>query len=174
MKLKKSLIVPLVVVVVLTIGGIYLLSTQNSQKSSTNALGNSPVSDSATETNNGEADTEQVNEKSQQKPAQKGSLISLADFNANSASYSDSTKVYFFHAEWCPICKGIEKEINADPSKIPEGVTLIQADFDKEKDLRKKYGVTYQYTFVQIDNNGNEVAQWSASNLDKVIAGIKS
>jgi len=27
---------------------------------------------------------------------------------------------------------------------------------------------------VQIDNNGNETAQWSASSLDKVIAGIKS
>ncbi len=103
-----------------------------------------------------------------------GSYVTLADYNANPTKYADSKKVYFFHASWCPICQGIEKEINADMSKIPAGVTLIKTDFDNSTELRQKYGVTTQYTFVQVDNSGNETAQWSASSLDKVIAGIKS
>jgi hypothetical protein len=58
-------------------------------------------------------------------------------------------------------------------SKIPAGVTIIKTDFDSSTDLRQKYGVTTQYTFVQVDSNGNEIAQWSATNTDKAIAGIK-
>lgn len=103
-----------------------------------------------------------------------GSYVTLDDYNKNQSKYADSKKIYFFHASWCSICQGIDKEINADMSKIPAGVTMIKTDFDNSSDLRQKYGVTTQYTFVQVDNNGNESAQWSATSLDKAIAGIES
>jgi len=103
-----------------------------------------------------------------------GSYVTLADYNANPTKYADSKKVYFFHASWCPICQGIDKEINADMSKIPAGITLIKTDFDNSTDLRQKYGVTTQYTFVQVDSNNNETAQWSATSLKKAIDGIES
>jgi len=103
-----------------------------------------------------------------------GSYVTLADYNNDPSKYADSKKVYFFHASWCPICQGIDEEINADMSKIPAGVTLIKTDFDNSTDLRQKYGVTTQYTFVQVDSNGNETAQWSATSLDKAIDGIES
>ena len=75
--------------------------------------------------------------------------------------------------EFRPICVSIEKEINKDPSQIPEGVTYVKADFDSSTDLRKKYGVTTQYTFVQVDNNGNEVKKWSSTNLASSVANIQ-
>lgn len=103
-----------------------------------------------------------------------GSYVTRSDYDNDPAKYADSKKVYFFHASWCPICQGINKEIEADMSKIPAGVTLIKTDFDNATDLRQKYGVTTQYTFVQVDASGNETAQWSATSLDKAIAGIKS
>jgi len=103
-----------------------------------------------------------------------GSYVTLADYNANPTKYADSKKVYFFHASWCPICQGIDKEINADMSKIPAGITLIKTDFDNSTDLRQKYGATTQYTFVQVDSNNNETAQWSATSLQKAIDGIES
>jgi len=103
-----------------------------------------------------------------------GAYVTLADFNTNQSKYADSKKVYFFHASWCPICRGIDEDISADLSKIPSGVTLIKTDFDTSTELRQKYGVTTQYTFVQVDDNGNETAQWSATSLEKAIAGIKS
>jgi len=106
--------------------------------------------------------------------SKRGSYVTLDDYNKDTSKYADSKKVYFFHASWCPICRGIDKEINADMSKIPDGVTLIKTDFDNSTDLRQKYGVTTQYTFVQVDSNGNETAQWSATSLTKAIDGIKS
>lgn len=100
--------------------------------------------------------------------------VVLADFDSNSSAYDDQTKVYFFHASWCPICQGIDKEINADTNKIPEGTVFIKTDFDDNTDLRKKYSVTTQYTFVQVDNDGNQIAKWSATSLDRAINGIQS
>lgn len=38
-----------------------------------------------------------------------------------------------------------------------------QADFDTATDLRQKYGVTVQHTFLQIDAEGTELAKWSGS-----------
>lgn len=98
--------------------------------------------------------------------------VTLADFESNKESFSDQKKVHFFHASWCPICKSIDEDITSDPSQIPSGTTFIKTDFDSNTALRQKYGVTTQYTFVQIDNDGNEVAQWSATSLDRAIAGI--
>ncbi len=106
--------------------------------------------------------------------SQPGQYITLAEYTANPTQYSQTKKVYFFHASWCPICQAIEKQIQADTTRIPAGVTFIKTDFDSNTQLRKQYGVTYQYTFVQIDDTGNEVSQWTASTLDKAIAGIKS
>ncbi|MGB4967648.1 MAG: thioredoxin family protein [Candidatus Saccharimonadales bacterium] len=106
--------------------------------------------------------------------SKQGSYVTLVDYNKDPSKYADSKKVYFFHASWCPICKGIDEEISADMSKIPAGVTLIKTDFDNSTDLRQKYGVTTQYTFVQVDSNGNETAQWSATSLQKAIDGIES
>ncbi len=105
--------------------------------------------------------------------SKQGSYVTLAEYNKELSKYADTKKVYFFHASWCPICQGIEKEISADMSKIPSNVTLIKTDFDTSTDLRQKYGVTTQYTFVQVDNSGNETAQWSATSLQKAIDGIE-
>jgi thiol-disulfide isomerase/thioredoxin len=104
----------------------------------------------------------------------KRNYITLKEYNENPSDYSDTKLVYFFHASWCPICRDIDEDINADSSKIPAGFTIIKTDFDSSTDLRQKYGVTTQYTFVQVDSNGNETAQWSATNLDKAIAGIET
>jgi thiol-disulfide isomerase/thioredoxin len=98
--------------------------------------------------------------------------ITLADYNANKSAYSDYTKVLFFHAPWCPICKSIDKAITEDASKIPAKTVFIKTDYDSNTSLRQQYGVTYQYTFVSIDNSGRELKQWSATSYDKAVAGI--
>jgi len=173
---KKLMIIAAVIVGTLLIGGGALAynNSQNSKneaekmamekKTSTN---DSMVKDDAMKKDGDSMKKDDVMSKS-------SSYVTLAEFNADSAKYADSKKVYFFHASWCPICQGIDKEIKADMNKIPTGVTLIKTDYDNSTELRQKYGVTTQYTFVQVDNNGNETAQWSATNLDKVVAGIKS
>ena len=101
------------------------------------------------------------------------SYTTLADYDKDPSVYKDNKKVYFFHAAWCPICRSIDEDITSDPSQIPTGTTFIKTDFDTATSLRQKYGVTTQYSFVQVDGSGNEVKQWNATTLDKAIAGIQ-
>lgn len=79
--------------------------------------------------------------------------------------------VLFFHAPWCPSCKAADKSI------METGVDdflLLKTDYDSNTDLRKKYGVTYQHTFVQVDANGDLIKKWSGSNsVDAIKAKIQ-
>jgi hypothetical protein len=47
--------------------------------------------------------------------------------------------------------------------KIKEGVTILDVNYDTATDLKKKYGVTYQHTLVQVDTKGNQIAKWQGS-----------
>ncbi len=82
--------------------------------------------------------------------------------------------VLFFHASWCPSCRGLNGDIEKNISSIPAGVSILKLDYDKEKDLKKKYGVTYQHTLVQVDKDGNLIKKWSGSpTLTKLVSEIK-
>lgn len=81
--------------------------------------------------------------------------------------------VLFFYASWCPYCQAADKAFNENLEKIPAGVTLLKTDYDSNKDLKTKYGVTYQHTFVQIDNNGNQITKWNGGDIDNLIKYLK-
>lgn len=85
----------------------------------------------------------------------------------------------YFYANWCPICKPADADFKANSSKIPPDVTVIRVNYNdtdtgqEEKDLAKKYGITYQHTFVQIDAQGKEVTKWNGGQTDELLANIK-
>lgn len=82
--------------------------------------------------------------------------------------------VLFFHASWCPSCRGLNSSIEGNLKSIPEGVTILKTDYDKETELKKKYGVTYQHTLVQVDKDGNMIKKWSGgSSLDNLLSQIQ-
>ena len=81
--------------------------------------------------------------------------------------------VLFFHAPWCPYCRTADKDFKDNLNKIPAGVTLLKTDYDSNTELKKKYGVTYQHTFVQIDNDGNKIAFWVSGATDELITNVK-
>ena len=66
-----------------------------------------------------------------------------------------TTKVLFFHASWCPICKAANQTLTSWYSDGKGLLTLYKVNYDNEKALKAKYGVTYQHTFVKIDGKGN-------------------
>lgn len=93
---------------------------------------------------------------------------------------SEATKrVLFFYASWCPLCKPADAEFRDRMSEIPAGVTVIRVNYNDpgtdqaEKDLATKYGVTYQHTFVQIDQDGNTVTKWNGGKLAELQKNIK-
>lgn len=81
--------------------------------------------------------------------------------------------VLFFHAPWCPYCIAANKAFLARTSDIPNGVTVLKTDYDSNKDLKQKYGVTYQHTFVQINSNGDMITKWNGGDIDNLKQNLK-
>ncbi len=102
-----------------------------------------------------------------------GAYISWDDYNKGD-KMAHGTTVLFFHADWCPACQGIDKALKKMPDQIPAGATIVKVNFDKQTDLRKKYDVTTQTTFVQIDKDGKLIKKWTAADIKKALSEIKA
>lgn len=95
------------------------------------------------------------------------------------ASSSESRRVLFFFANWCPTCKPADDDFSKNSAMIPEGVAVIRVNYNDtetdqaEKDLAKQYGVTYQHTFIQIDKDGKVVTKWNGGGTKELIANLK-
>ena len=71
--------------------------------------------------------------------------------------------VLFFNAAWCPTCQIAKKNFSENANTLPDGLHILDLDFDDNQDLRVRYGVTVQHTFVQVDDNGELVKKWTGS-----------
>lgn len=82
--------------------------------------------------------------------------------------------VLFFRASWCPTCKTVDTDIKGHLAAIPSNLTILDVDYDTMTELKKKYGVTYQHTFVQVDASGKMLAKWSGSlTLTDLVLHVK-
>jgi thiol-disulfide isomerase/thioredoxin len=81
-----------------------------------------------------------------------------------------ATTILFFYAGWCPECRGYDQAITA--GSIPSGVQILQVTYDDAQDLRKKYGVTIQSTFVRVDASGDKQVLWNGYGRDKSLNAI--
>lgn len=86
---------------------------------------------------------------------------------------ADKKRVLFFHASWCPTCRPADAEFRQRFSEIPEDVVLFKTDYDTSTELKNKYNVTYQHTYVQVDAEGNQVTQWNGGALSELLANIQ-
>ena len=78
--------------------------------------------------------------------------------------------IIFFHAPWCPECRAFEQAILA--SDIPDGVQILKTDYDSSTELRQKYEITLQSTFVKVDSSGDELTMWVGYGKDKSVTAI--
>jgi thioredoxin 1 len=82
--------------------------------------------------------------------------------------------VLFFHASWCPSCRSLNSDIEANSASIPDGVHILKVDYDTETSLKQKYGVTSQHTLVQVDAAGTMITKWSGSpKLSNLVSKIQ-
>jgi thioredoxin 1 len=56
---------------------------------------------------------------------------------------------------------------------LPADVVVFKTDYDTEKELKKKYGITYQHTFVLVDNEGNSIKKWNGGGVKELIEELK-
>lgn len=77
--------------------------------------------------------------------------------------------IVYFHATWCPTCKiqqPIVDRLSAQPDM--KGVTILEADYDKEVALKRALKVTQQSTFV-VFRGGHEVARSTGQTREQDI-----
>ncbi len=87
---------------------------------------------------------------------------------------SEGDVVLFFHAPWCPTCKALDSDINGELSQIPSNTKILKVDYESSTELKKKYGVTYQHTLVQVDAEGKMIQKWSGGNtLESILEKIQ-
>jgi thiol-disulfide isomerase/thioredoxin len=93
----------------------------------------------------------------------RGQCVS-ANNGSQSADYSifmpsvltdGETKVLFFHAAWCPVCRAADADLQEWFAQNLPTLNVYKVDYDTSADLKAKYGVTYQHTFVLVDGQGN-------------------
>lgn len=97
-------------------------------------------------------------------------IIPYSEANLQNA---DGRVLLFFSAVWCPTCKAAKSDIRQNGDQMPNDISILEVDFDTDLDLRNKYGVVRQHTFVQVDMDGNEITQWSGGGVLEIIDNIE-
>jgi thiol-disulfide isomerase/thioredoxin len=188
---NKGIIIAGIVVLVVIGGGLFV-ANQQSQKSEQAKMAQEKVAMAEKEAmkakENAVMEEKKVMEKKndfstgseQDKMMKKDSTSRYVVYSKTALDQAATNRrVLYFYANWCPICKPADADFRANSSKIPADVTVIRVNYNdtdtdqEEKDLAKKYGITYQHTFVQIDGQGKEVTKWNGGKTDELLANIK-
>lgn len=91
-----------------------------------------------------------------------------SDYSANLVDDTGyTTTILFFYAGWCPECRGYDMAIK--DSVVPDGVQILKLNYDDVQDLRQKYGVTIQSTFVRVNSAGDKQVLWNGYGREKSI-----
>ena len=90
----------------------------------------------------------------------KDQMTGYKDYDSSLLGQNDTT-ILFFHASWCPSCRALDANLLESGT---EDILVLKTDYDTQTDLRVKYRVTSQHTFVQVDANGEMITKWSGSS----------
>lgn len=139
------------VIAVLIGGAVYVASTQNSSQD------------------------QQAVQDAQQTPGFSERFVAYSDEHLKKATENGGKAIVFFHASWCPLCSQAEADLKANWGKVPRDVTILKTDYDSSRELKTKYGVVSQDTWVQLDEKGEVQAKWNSGGrgLQTLLANLK-
>ncbi len=170
--MNKNILIAIGVGILVFAGGGFLVASQQNKTSDEAMM----KKDEATmEKKEGEAMTEKTDDKMMKSDSSRYVEYSKAVFDQG----SDKRRVLYFYANWCPVCRPLDNQISENSSNIPSDVVILRVNYNdsdtdqEEKDLAKKYDISYQHTFVQIDTNGNQINKWSGGDFDGILGNIK-
>jgi len=83
------------------------------------------------------------------------------------------TSILFFHAKWCPTCRQADIDLAEIYGSGIATLPMYKVDYDTYTDLKTKYGVTYQHTFVVIDGTGTAKTTVLGPSKAQLLALVK-
>jgi thiol-disulfide isomerase/thioredoxin len=161
MKRAILLILVLLGTSALCFGQSMMMSTNKSNDNATNMMSAKPIS----------ADPAMGNQLRYAESS--GTKVIFTTLEAAESLAAKQPTVLFFAADWCPYCQADLKDINANGRRLGN-VAIVVADYDKATELKAKYGITVQDTFVQIDASGMQKAVWrgGGAGVDDILSHI--
>lgn len=102
-----------------------------------------------------------------------GGKVLFSDLADAKALAAKGPTLLFFAADWCPSCQADLRDINANGKRL-SGATVVVVDYDKAADLKARYAVTVQDTFVLIDKTGAKLSAWNGGGVDGILDHLKS
>ena len=161
MKRAILLILVLLGTSALCFGQSMMMSTNKSNDNATNMMSAKPIS----------ADPAMGNQLRYAESS--GTKVIFTTLEAAESLAAKQPTVLFFAADWCPYCQADLKDINANGRRLGN-VAIVVADYDKATELKAKYGITVQDTFVQIDASGMQKAVWrgGGAGVDDILSHV--
>ena len=98
----------------------------------------------------------------------------FTEYDAAKVAASEAEHVVlFFRAPWCPSCRALERDIQANATNIPAGVEIYRVDFDTEIALKRELGIVRQHSVIEVTPEGSPVGPVShPANLAALVAAL--
>ena len=79
-----------------------------------------------------------------------------------------------FHADWCPTCRAQEKVFNGWKGDAAVPGTLLVANYDSERELKKQYGVRSQSTVIVFKGSKETARLGGETDAAKLRAALQT
>jgi len=79
-----------------------------------------------------------------------------------------------FHADWCPTCRAQEKVLNSLKTESGLDMTVLVANYDTEKDLKKRFNVRAQSTMVMLHGQQERERLVGTTSSVAILLALKS
>ncbi len=103
--------------------------------------------------------------------ARTGVQVNYTTLDAVRELASRGPTVLFFAADWCPTCQSSLADFEKNQARLGP-VNLVVVDYDRNPELKTRYGVTVQHTFVRVDEKAARVAIWNGGGVDALLRNL--
>lgn len=79
-----------------------------------------------------------------------------------------------FHADWCPTCRIQDQVLQSLRSEKGLDLTVLVANFDTEKELKRRFGVRAQSTLVVLKGDKEAARLIGSTSTDSIRTALKA
>ena len=90
------------------------------------------------------------------------------------AQNADQPVAMHFHADWCPTCRAQDKAIQSLKTEPGLDLTLLVADYDTEKALKRRFKVNAQSTLVVLHGQKERARLVGDTSTDAIRNALKT